>query len=314
MKTLNEGAYERVSEMIEKSHELGISVIKTKAGSTVLDVGIGSNGSYEAGRLFAEACMGGFGEVSFGVYPGLSIPSVTVQVANPAVACLASQYAGWALKEGDFFALGSGPARSLYCNEPLYSVLEYKETSPIAVLAIESSILPPESLLDSISRKCDVDPRDLYVLVAPTNSLAGAVQIVSRVVETGVHKLFELGYDTTMLIHGYGICPIPPTPGDFMTAMGWTNDAVLYGGKVWFTLCDKDSAIDSIAEKLPSASSKDYGLPFSELFKRYNYDFYQVDPMLFSPASVSINNIATGRWQNFGRENLELLRREWFEQ
>ncbi len=311
MINLNEAAFKRVKEMIDRSDEVGVSVAKTGCGATVIDAGINSKGSYEAGRLFAEVCMGGLGSVSFAVDSAMAVPSVTVEVANPSMACLASQYAGWALKGENFYALGSGPARSLYGNEPLYATLGYKETSSVAVLAIESSKFPPDSLLESVAACCRVDISNLYVLIAPTNSLAGSIQIVSRVVETALHKLFELGYDVSKVLHGFGTCPVPPLPKDFMTAMGWTNDAVLYGGKVWITLHDEVS-IDSLVEKLPSSSSSDYGLPFLDLFKRYNYDFYQVDPMLFSPAVVTVNNVANGGFFTVGRENADILKREWY--
>jgi len=308
---LNEAAFKRVKEMIDRSDEIGVSEAKASCGATIVDAGINSKGSYEAGRLFAEACMGGLGSVSFAVDSAIAVPSVTVEVANPPMACLASQYAGWALKGENFYALGSGPARSLYGNEPLYATLGYKETSSVAVLAIESSKFPPDSLLESVAACCRVDISNLYVLIAPTNSLAGSIQIVSRVVETALHKLFELGYDVSKVLHGFGTCPVPPLPKDFMTAMGWTNDAVLYGGKVWITLHDEVS-VDSLVEKLPSSSSSDYGLPFLDLFKRYNYDFYQVDPMLFSPAVVTVNNVAYGGFFTVGRENADILKREWF--
>lgn len=297
--------------MIDRSDEIGVSAAKASCGATIVDAGINSKGSYEAGRLFAEACMGGLGSVSFAVDSAMAVPSVTVEVANPPMACLASQYAGWALKGENFYALGSGPARSLYGNEPLYVTLGYKETSSVAVLAIESSKFPPDSLLESVAACCKVDISNLYVLIAPTNSLAGSIQIVSRVVETALHKLFELGYDVSKVLYGFGTCPVPPLPKDFMTAMGWTNDAVLYGGKVWITLHD-EVAVDSLVKKLPSSSSSDYGLPFLDLFKRYNCDFYQVDPMLFSPAVVTVNNVANGGFFTVGRENADILKREWF--
>lgn len=105
---------------------------------------------------------------------------------------------------------------------------------------------------------------NLYVLIAPTNSLAGSIQIVSRVVETALHKLFELGYDVSKVLHGFGTCPIPPLPEDFMTAMGWTNDAVLYGGKVWITLRD-EVAVGSLVEKLPPHRRAITACPFGPL-------------------------------------------------
>ena len=312
MKSLNEGAFKCVEEMISKARELEISVVKMGNGATLIDAGVNSVGSYEAGRLFAEACMGGLGSITFDHDPELLIPSVIVKVSSPAIACLGSQYAGWALKSEGYFALGSGPARSLYRGEALYKKLGHDEASSVAVLALESSSFPPESLLDYVASRCSVDPQRLYVLVAPTHSLVGSIQVVSRVVETGIHKMFELGYDVLKVQHGFGVCPIPPLPNDPMIAMGRTNDAVLYGSRVWYTLRDEKSEIDAFIEKLPSDSSRDYGSPFLDLFRKYNFDFYQVDPLLFSPACVTINNVINGNYRSVGKKNIDLLKREWF--
>jgi methenyltetrahydromethanopterin cyclohydrolase len=58
---------------------------------------------------------------------------------------------------------------------------------------------------------------------------------------------------------------------------------------------------------LPSSASRDYGEPFGEIFKKYNYDFYQVDPGLFAPARVIFENIETGRSHEFGKIRADLL-------
>jgi hypothetical protein len=60
-------------------------------------------------------------------------------------------------------------------------------------------------------------------------------------------------------------------------------------------------------ERLPAASSADYGTPFYEIFKRYDNQFYKIDRLLFSPAEVTINNLATGRIARAGRLNADVL-------
>jgi methenyltetrahydromethanopterin cyclohydrolase len=61
-------------------------------------------------------------------------------------------------------------------------------------------------------------------------------------------------------------------------------------------------------EKVPSSSSRDYGTTFYELFQRYGGDFYQIDPLLFSPAQVSFNSLTSGRTFRAGQVNPDLLR------
>jgi methenyltetrahydromethanopterin cyclohydrolase len=321
MLSLNERALAIVRDMIAESEALELEVRRLGTGTTLVDAGVNVPGSLEAGRLFAEVCLAGLGKVQFCEigYGESSFPAVSVIVGRPVLACMASQYAGWAVKvegvqsSGGYFAMGSGPARALFLGEPLFKKLEYRDRSQVAVLALESRSLPSDEAAAWIAGKCRVDAGQLYLMVAPTASLAGSVQIAARVVETGLHKMLEVGFDMRSVISGFGTCPVAPVARDDLRAIGRTNDAVLYGGKAWYTVRGEDRRIESLVEKLPSSASRDYGTPFSELFQRYGGDFYKIDPMLFSPAEVSINNAATGRSFHAGRVNLDMIGRMFSE-
>ncbi len=316
MISLNDRALAIVQHMIADAEALQLAVKRLDNGATVVDAGVDASGSLEAGRLFAEACLGGMGKVHFCElnYGELSLPGVEVTVNQPVPACMAAQYAGWAVKvEGTsssdtYMAMGSGPARALYRAEPLFRKLIYRDTSDVAVLALETRKLPPERVARWVAEKCGVSTDRLYILVAPTAGLVGSVQIAARVVETGLHKMLEVGFDLGEVLSGFGTCPLAPVAGDDLRAIGRTNDAVLYGGRVWYTLRGDDAHIEERIAKLPSSVSKDYGTPFYELFKRYQGDFYKIDPSLFSPAEVCINNVASGRSFRAGRVNLDIIR------
>jgi methenyltetrahydromethanopterin cyclohydrolase len=321
MLSLNERALAILRHMIGESEALGLEVRRLDNGTTLVDAGVNVPGSLEAGRLFAEVCLAGLGKVRFcetGI-GGSSFPAVSVTVGRPLLACMASQYAGWAVKvdgvkpSGAYFAMGSGPARALFLGEPLFSKLEYRDRSESAVLALEGRSLPSEEVAAWIAGKCRIDSSRLYLLVAPTASLAGSVQIAARVVETGLHKMLEVGFDIGSVISGFGTCPVAPVAGDDLRAIGRTNDAVLYGGKAWYTVRGDDRSIEGLVKKMPSSASSDYGTPFYELFQRYGGDFYKIDPMLFSPAEVCINNVATGRSFQVGRAKLDIIGRMFAE-
>ena len=68
-----------------------------------------------------------------------------------------------------------------------------------------------------------------------------------------------------------------------------------------------------VGARLPSSASKDYGKPFGQVFKAYDFDFYKIDPMLFSPAEVSLQNLQTGRTHHFGKVNHDVLAASFFE-
>jgi len=120
------------------------------------------------------------------------------------------------------------------------------------------------------------------------------VQITARVLEVALHKLHTLHFPLEQFADGYGVAPIPAPSPDFLTGMGRTNDAILFGGFVHLYVQCTDEAANDLAKAMPSSASKDYGRPFAEVFKAVNMDFYQIDPLLFSPAKVTITNLETG--------------------
>lgn len=307
-----------IQKMIADSEVLGLGVHKLANGATVVDAGVKVPGSPGAGLLFAEACMGGLSQLSFtrlaydddagGVEGRFWLPALSVSVSHPHIACMAAQYAGWAIKRDKFFAMGSGPARALYAGEELFDKLDYRDQAGVAVLLLEGGKLPGEEVAEYVAGKCNVPVDQVMLAIAPTASLVGSIQIAARVVETGMHKLVELGFDVRQVVAGYGVCPLAPVAADDIHAIGRTNDAVLYGGQAYYTVRASDDELCALVDKVPSSSSRDYGTPFYELFKRYGGDFYLIDPMLFSPAQVSFNNLTSGRTFVAGQINPTLLR------
>ncbi len=305
MLRLNEKAWEILQEMIDNSEALKIRVHRSQRGAILVDAGVECLGSLNAGLLVSRMLLSGLGDVRITFQGG--VPYVQVMTDYPLYACMASQYAGWSISIGKFFAMGSGPARLLGSKEPLIEEFNWKSKEDRGVLFLETSRFPPEEVVDYISESCELPPDRLGIVFAPTGSLVGAVQVTARVVETGIHKMHEIGYDIRKLVSAMGMAPIPPLGKDDLEAIGRTNDAVIYGGSTFYFVSD-DSDLSDLISRIPSSSSESYGLPFLELFKRSNYKFYDMDPLLFSPAEVTIVSILTGRAFKAGKVNLELLR------
>ena len=305
MISVNERASKIADVMIQGEEELGVKVLKLKNGAVVIDAGIKAQGSLKAGKLFSEVCLGGLGDVGLCMQERLH---AHVNVNHPAISCMASQFAGWAIKVEDYFAMGSGPARALArVEEKLFRELKYEDKCEKAVIALETRKIPNEKVADFIAEKCKVGPDSLYILAAPTASVVGSIQISARIVETGVHKLHEVGFDICKIICGSGSAPIAPVAKNDLEAMGKTNDCVLYGGKTMYFVDIDDSEVEKVIDEVPSRASKDYGLPFLELFEKYDRDFFKIDPKLFSPAEVAINNLRTGRVFHAGSIDEEVL-------
>ena len=311
--SLNDRARTLADRLADDADALRIAVTTLDGGTRVIDCGSAVAGGLEAGRRFAEITMGGLGSVAFtpAVVGGRAMPGLTVVTDHPALACLAAQYAGWQIKREGYFAMASGPGRALIRAEDLYDDLDVDESASAAVLALETRDAPPDDLAASVAERAGVAPGDLTLLFAPTASLAGGVQVAARIVETALHKLHEIDFDVRRVVSGYGTCPLPPVAKDDGAAIGRTNDAVLYGGQVELTVDAGDDELEAIVERVPSSSSKDHGEPFGTVLEAADWDFYKIDPLLFSPAEVSLVSVQSGRSFRAGGVELEVLERSF---
>lgn len=311
--SVNEHAAKLVSLLIADAAVLRIGVTRGELGETVIDAGSKNLGGITAGLRIAEICMGGLGDIQ--VVPSPATPrwpwALLVRTSNPMIACLASQYAGWSLahKEGEvsFFALGSGPARALARREPLFEVLPYADNATVATLVIESDRPPPRQIVAKVAQDCRVRPQDLTIIFAPTQSLAGGTQIVARSIEVALHKAHELGFPLDRIVEGIGTAPLCPPHPNLVAAMGRTNDAIIFAGQVQLFVTGPPDEARSLADKLPSKASRHYGQPFAEIFKAVKGDFYAIDPMLFSPAKITVTALETGESFHSGEIDLGLL-------
>lgn len=295
--SVNARAMRIVERIVMDAPALRCKVTTGAAGERLVDLGATVPGGLEAGRLLGEVCMGGFGTVAITTASGLDRwpLGVVVHSSNPVIACLGSQYAGWTITgEGGFFALGSGPARALSRVEELYKELGYVDRHTAGALVIEGDNPPPSSVAADVAKACGLTPPNLTILYAPTGSLAGTVQIAARVLEVSLHKAHALHFPLENIVDGYGVAPLAPPIPDFVKAMGRTNDAIIYGGRIQLFVKGSDADAKKLADALPSSNSTSYGKPFAETFAEVGGDFYKIDAMLFSPALVTVSNLDTG--------------------
>jgi methenyltetrahydromethanopterin cyclohydrolase len=307
--SLNQRAHDLADHLAADADALRVAVHTLTGGTRVIDSGSVVPGGLEAGRRFAEITMGGLGAVSFAplVLEGRWMPALTVVTDHPALACLGSQYAGWKIDRDGYFAMASGPGRALIRAEDLFDDLDVDERASTAVLCLETGDEPPEELAAYVADRAGVAAGDLTLLFAPTASLAGGVQVAARVVETALHKLHELEFDVRRVVSGFGTCPLPPVARTDPEAIGRTNDAVLYGGQVELTVDAPDGELEALVDRLPSSASEDHGEPFGKVLERADWDFYAIDPLLFSPAEVRLVSVESGRSFHGGGVRLDVL-------
>lgn len=301
---LNDLAWEIADGIAEQADLFRVRTHVLGNGARVIDAGVEVDGGLDAGLALAEICMGGLGTVSYAPVPiGDTLwPGVSVWTDHPAVACMASQYAGWAISVEKYFAMGSGPLRAhARVETELFEKLGYIEDASHGVLVLETRTLPTDEVAEWVARKARLGPEQLTFVVAPTASLAGGTQIAARILETGLHKMETLGFDVRKVVSGIGTAPLPPVAKNDLRAIGRTNDCILYGGQARYTVRASDAELAELAPKVPASASRDYGTPFYEIFQRYHGDFYKIDPLLFSPAEVWLTSTESGTTHRAGR-------------
>lgn len=302
-------------QVVANEDDLRVKTHILQNGARVIDFGCGVSGGIEAGLALSKICMGLSAHVQLtaadrAIWNG---PQLLVSTDSPLKACMASQYAGWKIAHGKYFAMGSGPMRAKRGKETVLDRFVIGDHSTSAVGVLESDELPTEEITEQIAAECNVPTSKLILCVASTSSIAGVMQVVARSIETSLHKLFELGFDLNQIRSGVGSAPIPPVAKDFATGIGRTNDAILYGGHVTLWVDAQDDQLVAMGPKVPSNSSRDCGQPFAKTFKAYGYDFYKVDPGLFAPAVLTMVNLRSGKSFRFGHFSPEVLKESFGE-
>jgi methenyltetrahydromethanopterin cyclohydrolase len=312
--TLNDQAQQVADRLAADAARWRIAVQQTAGGARLLDCGVRAEGGLQAGLGLARACLADQADVALvpGEIAGIPCVQVTLATDQPVLACMACQYAGWQIAVGKFFAMGSGPMRAAYGKEELFEHIPGREQASVAVGVLETRKLPDDAVVDYLCERLGLAANRLTLLVAPASSLAGTLQVVARSLETALHKLHELKFDLSQVVSGYGSAPLPPVAADELQAIGRTNDAILYGGRVVIWVRADDEQLAALGPKVPSSASPDHGAPFAAIFERYQRDFYKIDPMLFSPAQIVFHNLKTGRSHTFGRLEPDVLQRSWW--
>ena len=314
MATLNERAQRLADHLAANAALYRVEPQQTTSGARLIDSGVKTEGGLQAGLSLTRVCLAGLADVA--LVPGhvgdLALPLVQVITDAPVLACMASQYAGWQVALGKYFAMASGPMRAAYGKEELYDQLPGREKAPVAVGVLETRKLPTDDVIVFLAEKLELPPSKLTLLVAPAFSMAGNLQVVARSLETALHKLYELKFDLSQVVSGIGIAPLSPVAADELSAIGRTNDSILYGGQATLWVRADDDQLREIGPKVPSSASPDHGAPFADIFRRYEMDFYKIDPLLFSPAMITFNNLRTGRSHVFGRLEVDVLKRSFY--
>ncbi|MBI4361906.1 MAG: methenyltetrahydromethanopterin cyclohydrolase [Euryarchaeota archaeon] len=307
---LNDLALQVYRTGVQQARQLGVREHTLPSGAHLLDLGVGEPGSQGAGLIAARITLGDQAQVALH-RDEANRTHVAVESSRPAVACLGCQYAVWYLPSPGGGAMASGPGRIL-ARKPrkLMEHLGLAETPGPAVLFLESETLPDDTTVAEISAKTGAPPTSIYLAVAPSNSVAGNLQICARALENAMLKLWTLGYDVNRVARSTGRAPLVPLRATPREAMGAANDSLRWGGEAHLDIRDPDiEGLRRTVEQVPTRATRDRDRGFLEVLDQARGDFGKVDPHLFCPARITVRETTTGTTIEAGGVHEEKLRR-----
>lgn len=317
MVSVNKEAMKLIREVIANQERLGIEVHTLKNGVKVIDMGVNVPGSWEAGIYFTRITMGNLGRISLAPYQlpeqnaaeNLDLTGVSVYSDQVVIATLASQIAGWQFKSEEFAIIGTGPARAVAVLESdwYFKMTDYRDKADECILCLQMTTLPDEKIGEIVALKCGIKPEDTYLLVAPSASIVGSIQVAARSVEQTVHKLFEHDFNLEYIRFARGFAPVAPVINDELEAMGRINDALLYGAISEFWVECDDEEIEKVVDKVLTSYSSECGKPFGQLYLEADKDFFKMDHDIHGVAKIQIHNLRTGNVFKAGRLYPEVL-------
>jgi len=312
--SVNKLSMKYVKELIDHAEEYRVKVEKLPCGATVIDTGLEAPGGWMAGLLLTKVCLGGLAEcwLTYRDYGGLELPTIVVATDHPALSLLGCQLAGWMVqvKEEGFFAPCSGPARALALKpKKVFERIGYRDEHREAVIVMEVTKKPGDAAARKVAGDCGVEPRDLYMLLTTTSSMAGSVQVSGRVVETGLYRLEHLGLDPNKVVFGSGSAPVMPPHPDVGVSTAREEDALLYGGVACYVVDEEEGRLKELADKAPATAWSDYGKTSYEALKAVGFDWSKLDPSFFTIGKLELTCKSTGKTFVAGLVNPEALKK-----
>lgn len=310
--SVNRLAMKIVNELIDHQEEYRIKVEKLSCGATIIDTGLEAAGGYLTGLKLTEICLGGLANcwLTYQTYGDIELPTIVVATDHPALSLLGCQLAGWMVKVGSFFAPSSGPARALSLKpKKVFEKIGYKDEHSEAVIVMETNKKPTDEVAQKVAADCKVDPKDLYMVLTTTASMAGSVQVSGRVVETGLYRLEFLGLNPNKVVFASGSAPIMPPHPDVGISTAKEEDALLYGGVGSYVIDEEEAKLQEYATKAPATAWPDYGKTSYEALKAVSFDWSKLDPSFFTIGKLMLTSKKTGKTYIGGKVNPEMLRK-----
>lgn len=305
MNYFNDNAWGSYVEFTKKAKYLNCEFIERPCGVKLIDAGVHVRGGLFAGLRMIELATANLSSAAIimSELGGELWPHVEIQTDQPYWSCFICQSGNRSISVGETKTIFSGPACLLADKQHFKDEYNVVDDSDCAILIMEGRVLPDDAVCEALAQQCGVQPSRLGIVVAPTASFAGTVQIAGRSVEATLQKLQVLGLDPYMVKSAVGRCPIASPGCDDLQALGMVNDILVRGSQVWLVV--EGSGSDSILSMLPNilaSTSHYFDRPFLEILTEAG-QFFQIDKRYFGPAEISIVDLKNGSAWHAGKRD-----------
>ncbi|MFC2082943.1 methenyltetrahydromethanopterin cyclohydrolase [Candidatus Bipolaricaulota bacterium] len=305
-----------IQQLLLDASLLGLEISTSTNGATIIDCGIASPGSWEAGRRIVEISQGGAAHAWLGTteIAGSSLPKITVESWQPALSAYGLQVSVPLIEIDPAMRL-SGPILAALEPETTRRLPEMPEDlrgdRAWGIGVLETKRIPTEETIDALAQRSGRTASEMILLAVPTHSISGATQIAGRINECVLFTLQEsLGIDANRVSHILGEVPIGPGIGNGNTFPLTSDDYIHYAGRVILTI-DTLPGINlaELATNLTFRSTQAYGRPFAELLDEAGGVFEAISGLidLNKVAQITVIHQRTGETVSAGMRDEALL-------
>jgi methenyltetrahydromethanopterin cyclohydrolase len=343
--SVNQLALRIVKDMIRDCDRLQIGVSEMKNRATIVDCGVKVPGGYEAGELVTRIRFGGMGtaHVTDVTYGDMTIPTLFCQTNVPAMIGVCQfVWLGFVpapeTLDYPFPAWISGPVKAL-AQDPTWvfkDKINYKDPHPdVGVLVVQTRDkaqgLPKEEFVEMIASKCGIGSENLYIVVTPSESVAGVTHVASSGVEDVFWRLTEYhNVPYSAIEHASGSTPLCPiSPNVFKEPCIWMDDMIDYGGRAHFWLRSTEDmdlemmARDLVMENHGTFNGRSYYQSHVKSFKPADELIKDVKDLeywlrvraavatqgMWIVAEASLSDTRTGRVFHSGKVDIDIIKR-----
>lgn len=268
---------------------LGLDVSFLGNDSRIIDCGVNTRGSVEAGRRITEISHGGMASARIEMVnvAGHMLPKLWVDSWLPKLSAYGLQVSV-PLSEIDPAIRISGPILARFAHNRLHARRKDLLAAAWGIAVVESETLPTVEVAEALAELSGLPADHLLLLVVPTTSVAGVTQVAGRINESVVFTMEEsLGIDCSCVSQILGSVPIALSSSIGASSIVTPDDFIHYMGRICLTVdCSLDVDLANLASQLTFRSTPIYGTLFSELLASAGGVFEAI------PGLIDLNKVA----------------------